>query len=163
MNDKRHRKVKASHLARDAYLYVRQATCCQGLENADRLQRQYHQRQQALALGWPAERVIVIDSDIGRFGASDTDRPCFQSLVRQVREGCVGIVIALDRSRLTRNFAHWRHLVDTCAMSDTLLLVEQDRLFDPADTDDRVLPGCERMMPVQTIVELTPQHKEALR
>ena len=144
MNDERHRKVKASHLARDAYLYVRQATCCQGFENADRLQRQYHLRQQALALGWPAERVIVIDSDIGRSGASATDRPGFQALVRQVRRGCVGIVMALDPSRLTRNFVHWRHLVDTCAMSDTLLLVEQDRLFDPADSDDRVLLGCDQ-------------------
>ena len=51
MNDERHRKVKASHLARDAYLYVRQATCCQGLENADRLQRQYDLRQQAAGAG----------------------------------------------------------------------------------------------------------------
>ena len=74
MNDERHRKVKASHLARDAYLYVRQATCCQGLENAERLQRQYDLRQQAVALGWPAERVIVIDSDMGQSGASASDR-----------------------------------------------------------------------------------------
>ena len=158
MNDEQHRKVKASHLARDAYLYVRQATCCQGLENADRLQRQYHLRQQALTLGWPAERVIVIDSDMGQSGTSATDRRGFQEMVRQVRRGCVGVVIALDPSRLTRDFMDWRHLLDACAMSDTLLL-HQDGLFDPGDSDDRVLLGCDQTMPT---VELTPQHKEAL-
>jgi DNA invertase Pin-like site-specific DNA recombinase len=162
MNDEQQRKVKASHLARDAYLYVRQATCCQGFENADRLQRQYHLRQQALALGWPAERVIVIDSDIGQSGASASDRRGFQELVRQVRRGCLGVVMALDRSRLTRNSMDWRRLLDACAMSDTLLLVDQDRLFDPADCDDRILLGCDQTMPVHKSVELTPQHKEAL-
>ena len=161
MNDERHRKVKANHLARDAYLYVRQATCCQGFENADRPQRQYILRQQALALGWRAERVIVIDSDIGQSGASATDRRGFQEMVRQVRRGCVGVVMALDPSRLTRNGKDWRHLLDACAMSDTLLL-DQDRLYDPGDCDDRVLLGCDQAMPVGKTVELTPQHKEAL-
>ena len=162
MNDERHRKVKASHLSRNAYLYVRQATCCQGLENADsRLQRQYNLRQQALTLGWPAERVIVIDSDIGQSGASATDRPGFQALVRQVRQGCVGIVMAFYPSRLTRNFVHWRHLLDACAMNDTLLL-HQDRLYDLGDPRDRVLLGYDQTMSVRTTVELTPQHKEAL-
>jgi DNA invertase Pin-like site-specific DNA recombinase len=131
------------------------------LENADRLQRQYSLRQQALALGWPEERVIIIDRDIGQSGASAIDRPGFQTLVRQVRQECVGIVMALDPSRLTRNFMHWRHLLDACAMSDTLLL-HQDRLYDPGDSRDRVLLGCDQTMPVRTIVELTPQHKEAL-
>lgn len=163
MNDEQRRKVKAGHLARDAYLYVRQATCCQRFGDVNRLQRQYHLRQQALALGWPAERVIVIDGDMGRSGASAIDRPGFQALVRQVRQGCVGIVMASEPSRLTRNFVHWRHLVDTCAMSDTLLLVEQDQLFDPADSGDRVLLGCDQRMPVHKSVEFTPQHKEALR
>ena len=133
MNDERHPKVKASHLARDAYLYVRQATCGQGSQHADRLQRQYNLQQQAVALGWPAERVIVIDSDIGQSGASATDRPGFQELVRQVRRGCVGIVMALDPSRLARNCMDWRRLLDACAMSDTLLL-DQDRLYDPGPT-----------------------------
>jgi DNA invertase Pin-like site-specific DNA recombinase len=161
MNDERHRKVKASHLARDVYLYVRQATCCQGFENADRLQRQYNLWQQALALGWPAGRVIVIDSDMGQSGASATDRRGFQEMVRQVQRGCVGVVMALDPSRLSRNFVHWRHLLDACAMSDTLLL-DQDRLYDPGHSDDRVLLGCDQAMPVRKSVEWTPQHKEAL-
>ena len=162
MNDEQHRKVKANHLARDAYLYVRHATCCQGVENAERFQRQYHLRQQAVALGWPAERVIVIDSDIGQSGASATDRPGFQALVRQVRQGCVGIVMALAPSRLARNGKDWRRLLDACAMSDTLVL-DQDRHYDPGDSHDRVLLGCDQTMPVRTTVELPPQPTEALR
>ena len=161
MNQERHPKVKASHLARDAYLYVRQATCCQGLENANCLQRQYHLQQQAVALGWPAGRVIVIDSDIGQSGASASDRPGLQRLVRQVRQGCVGIVMALDPSRLARNGKDWRRLLDACAMSDTLVL-DQDRHYDPGDSHDRVLLGCDQTMPVPKTVELTPQHKVAL-
>jgi DNA invertase Pin-like site-specific DNA recombinase len=131
------------------------------LENADRLQQQYNLRQQALALGWPAERVIVIDSDMGQSGASVTDRRGFQGLVRQVRRGCVGVVMASDPSRLTRNVAHWRDMLDACARSDTLLL-HQDRLYDPGDSRDRVLLGCDQTMSVRTTGQLTPQHKEAL-
>ena len=86
-----------------------------------------------MALGWPAERVIVIDSDLGRSGASAADRRGFQELMRQVRRGRVGIVMALEPSRLTRNAADWHRLVEACALSDTLLL-DQDGLYDPADS-----------------------------
>ena len=161
MNDERHRKLKAHHLARDAYLYVRQATGCRGFEKANRLQRQYDLQQQAVALGWAAERVIVIDSDMGQSGASAADRRGFQELVRQVRRGRVGVVMALDPSRLTRNFRDWRRLLDACVMSHTLLL-DQERLYDPAHFADRVLLGCEQTMPVRKSLELTSQHKEGL-
>jgi len=161
MSDEGHRKVKASHLARDAYLYVRQATCRQGFENVDSLQRQYNLQQQLAALGWPAERVIVIDSDLGQSGVSATDRRGFQELLRQVRRGCVGVVTALDPSRFTRNSMDWRRLLDACVMSDTLLL-NRDRLYDPADSHDRVLLGSDHTMPVRKGVELTSPHKESL-
>ena len=162
MNHERHSKIKANHLARDAYLYVRQATRGDVSQHATRLQRQYNLQKQAVALGWPAERVIVIDSDMGQSGASATDRRGFQEMVRQVRRGCVGVVMALDPSRLARNSMDWRCLLDACAMSDTLLLLHQDSLYDPADSHDRILLGCDQAMPARKTVELTPQHKEAL-
>jgi DNA invertase Pin-like site-specific DNA recombinase len=161
MNGEQHRKLKAHHLARDAYLYVRQATACQGFEKANSLQRQYDLRQQAVALGWAAERVIVIDSDMGQSGASAAGRRGFQELMRQIRRGRVGVVMALDPSRWTRNFLDWRRLLDACVMSDTLLL-DQDGLYDLADFADRVLLGCEQMMPGRKRLELTSQHKEVL-
>lgn len=152
MNCQRHRKVKASHLARDACLYLRRATRGHVCQHAKSLPPQYHLQQQAVALGWLAERVIVINSDIGHSGASAVDRPGFQELLRQLRRGYVGIVMALDPSRLARNLMDWRRLVDACARHDTLLLV-QGRLYDPADSHDRVLLGCDRTMPVRKTVE----------
>jgi DNA invertase Pin-like site-specific DNA recombinase len=59
-----HEKVNASHLKRNAYLYIRQSTLRQVLENTESTIRQYDLRQRAVALGWPIERVIVIDSDL---------------------------------------------------------------------------------------------------
>ncbi len=81
MIDQAHAKVTAGHLRRDAYLYVRQSTMRQVFENSESTQRQYALRQRALALGWPEERVIVIDSDLGLSGASTRDRQGFQKLV----------------------------------------------------------------------------------
>lgn len=159
MSGERHPKLQDSHLARDAYLYVRQATRCQGFENADCLQRQYHLQQQALALGWPAERVIIIDNDLGRSGASAAARRGFQELMRQVRLGRVGIVMALEASRLTRNATDWHHLVETCALSETLVL-DQDGLYDPTNSADRVLLGCDETRP--KTVEFSYEKKEAL-
>ena len=130
-------------------------------QHARGLPPQYNLQQQAVAFGWPAERVVVIDSDIGHSGASAADRPGFQELLRQLRRGCVGLVMALDPSRLARNLMDWCRLVDACARRDTLLLV-QDRLCDPADSHDRFLLGCDRTMPVRKTVEWTPQLKEAL-
>ena len=161
MNGQRHPEVKASHLAREAYLYVRQAAGWQVFEKANRLQRQYNLRQQAIALGWPAERVIIIDSDVGQSGASAAGRRGFQELMRQIRRGRVGLVMAWDPSRLTRNLLDWRRLLEACVRSDTLLL-DQDGLYDLADFADEVLLGCEQTMPGRMSLELTSQHKEVL-
>ena len=87
-------KVTDSHLKRDAYLYVRQSTLRQVFENTESTQRQYALRQRAVALGWPLERVHVIDSDLGQSGASAVDRKGFQKLVSEVSMGRAGIVAA---------------------------------------------------------------------
>ena len=146
MNEKRHPKVKASHLAREAYLYVRQGTCSTGFPPANRIQQQYALRQQAVALGWPAERVLVIDQDWGCSGASVAERRGFQQLLRRVGAGCVGLVMALEPSRWTRNARDWHRLVEACALSSTLLL-DQHGICDPTDARDRVLLGCGEMVP----------------
>ncbi len=82
-----HQKVTASHLRRDAYLYVRQSTVRQVFENTESTRRQYALRERAVAMGWPIERVIVIDSDLGQSGASGVDREGFQKLVGDVGMG----------------------------------------------------------------------------
>ena len=93
-------KVSHKHLDRDAYLYVRQSTLRQVVENTESTQRQYALRERAVALGWPIERVSVIDCDQGQSGASAVGREGFQHLVAEVSLGCAGIVLGLEVSRL---------------------------------------------------------------
>ncbi len=102
-----HQKVNAGHLKRNAYLYVRQSTLRQVFENTESTKRQYGLRQHAVALGWPVERIIVIDSDLGQSGASAVDREGFQKLVTEVGLGKAGIVLGLEVSRLARNSTDW--------------------------------------------------------
>jgi DNA invertase Pin-like site-specific DNA recombinase len=138
-------KVTARHLARDAYLYIRQSSLRQVIENTESTQRQYALRQRAVALGWPAERVIVIDSDLGQSGASATERVGFQRLVGDVGMGRAGIVLGLEVSRLARNSTDWHRLLEICALTDTLIL-DEDGIYDPAHFNDRLLLGLKGTM-----------------
>jgi hypothetical protein len=90
MSSEAHQKVTANHLRRNAYLYVRQSTMRQVFENTESTQRQYGLRQRAVTLGWPLDRVIVIDADLGVSGASATDREGFQKLVAEVGLAVLG-------------------------------------------------------------------------
>lgn len=138
-------KVQASHLKRDAYLYVRQSTLQQVFENTESTERQYALRQRAVALGWPTERIVVIDSDLGQSGASCEDREGFQRLVAEVGMGRAGIVLGLEVSRLARNSSDWHRLLEICALSKTLIL-DEDGLYDPSHFNDRLLLGLKGTM-----------------
>ena len=138
-------KVSAAHLARSAYLYVRQSTLRQVLQHSESGQRQYALRQRAIAFGWPAEQIVVIDTDQGQSGASAADRAGFQRLVADVGLGRAGIVLGLEVSRLARNNADWHRLLEICAMAGTLIC-DEDGLYDPSDFNDRLLLGLKGTM-----------------
>jgi DNA invertase Pin-like site-specific DNA recombinase len=138
-------KVTAEHLRRDAYLYVRQSTLRQVTHNTESTQRQYALRQRAIALGWPADHVIVIDTDQGHSAASAADREGFQRLVAEVGIGRAGIVLGLEVSRLARNNADWQRLLEICALTDTLIC-DEDGLYDPCTFNDRLLLGLKGTM-----------------
>ena len=140
-----HQKVSAAHLARDAYLYVRQSSLAQVLHNTESTKRQYALRERAVALGWPIERVHTIDSDLGRSGAHAENRDGFQYLVSQVAMGQVGVVLGLEVSRLARNNADWHRLIELAALSGTLI-VDEDGLYDPVQFNDRLLLGLKGTM-----------------
>jgi DNA invertase Pin-like site-specific DNA recombinase len=140
-----HEKVNAGHLKRNAYLYVRQSTIRQVFENTESTKRQYALRQQAVALGWPVEQIVVIDSDLGQSGASAVDREGFQRLVAEVGMGKGGIVLGLEVSRLARNSTDWHRLLEICALTDTLIL-DEDGVYDPAHFNDRLLLGLKGTM-----------------
>ena len=140
-----HAKVQARHLKRNAYLYVRQSTLRQVLENTESTKRQYALRERAMALGWRLDHVIVIDSDLGQSGASAVDREGFQQLVSEVGLGRAGIVMGLEVSRLARNSTDWHRLLEICALADTLIL-DEDGVYDPAHFNDRLLLGLKGTM-----------------
>lgn len=138
-------KVTARHLRRSAYLYVRQSSLRQVMENTESTERQYALRQRAVQLGWSQEQVVVIDSDLGQSGASAADREGFQRLVSEVGLGRAGLVLGLEVSRLARNNADWHRLLEICALTDTLLL-DEDGLYDPAHFNDRLVLGLKGTM-----------------
>jgi DNA invertase Pin-like site-specific DNA recombinase len=138
-------KVSADHLKRNAYLYIRQSTLRQVMEHSESTQRQYALRQRALALGWTAEQILVIDSDQGQSGASSTDREGFRKLVTEVSMGRAGIVLGLEVSRLARNSSDWHRLLEICVITNTLIL-DEDGLYNPAHFNDRLLLGLKGTM-----------------
>jgi DNA invertase Pin-like site-specific DNA recombinase len=138
-------KVTTSHLSRTAYLYVRQSTIRQVIENTESTARQYALRQRAVALGWEAERIVVIDSDQGHSGASAADREGFQRLVAEVGMGHAGIVLGLEVSRLARNNADWHQLLELCGVTGTLIC-DEDGLYDPCDFNDSLILGLKGTM-----------------
>jgi DNA invertase Pin-like site-specific DNA recombinase len=140
-----HQKVTARHIQRQAMLYVRQSTLHQVLENTESTARQYALRERAVALGWPTERIVVIDQDLGQSGASAVDREGFQRLVAEVGLGHVGLVMGLEVSRLARSSLDWHHLLEICALTGTLIL-DEDGLYDPATFNDRLLLGMKGTM-----------------
>ena len=133
-------KVTPARLRRDAYLYIRQSTLYQVIHNTESTGRQYDLKGRAVALGWPEDKIHVIDIDQGRSGASAADRAGFQHLVAEVSLGRAGIVLGLECSRLARDSADWQQLVKICAHADTLIC-DEDGLYDPAIFNDRVLLG----------------------
>ena len=133
-------KVTAAHLSRTALLYVRQSSLKQVIHNTESAIRQYDLRGKAIALGWAAGQITVIDIDQGHSGASAADREGFQRLVADVGMGKAGIVLGLECSRLARNNADWHRLLEICALSGTLIC-DEDGLYDPRDFNDRMLLG----------------------
>lgn len=138
-------KVGADHLRRDAFLYVRQSSLRQVFENTESTKRQYALRDRAVAMGWPIERIHVIDSDLGLSGAQATGRDGFQHLVTEVAMGHAGIVLGLEVSRLARNNADWHRLLELAALSRTLI-ADEDGVYDPAHFNDRLLLGLKGTM-----------------
>ena len=133
-------KVAEHHRSREACLYIRQSSQKQVVNNTESTNRQYGLRQRAIALGWPEERIRTIDDDQGMSGEYSGNRAGFRDLMDRVAAGDVGIVLSLEVSRLCRNAADWQRLLQIAAFSDTLIL-DEDGLYDPNDSNDRLLMG----------------------
>ncbi len=138
-------KVTAAHLRRTAVIYVRQSSLAQVDRNKESTARQYDLAARAHALGWPSGAVRVIDDDLGVSGASTAGRSGFAELAAQVGLGQVGIVLALEVSRLARNNSDWYRLLDLAGMTDTLI-ADADGVYHPGLFNDRLLLGMKGTM-----------------
>src|SRR4051812_28831007 len=146
-------KIREQHLDRLAMVYVRQSSPQQVLENRESRERQYALAQFAQQLGWPAERVVIVDEDQGQSGKSADNRSGFQRLMTEVSLNHVGIVLGLELSRLSRSNKDWHHLIDVCGIFGTLLC-DQDGVYDPLDSNDRLLLGMKGAMSEFELVTL---------
>jgi DNA invertase Pin-like site-specific DNA recombinase len=138
-------KITEAHRRRRAVVYVRQSTPAQLERNHESRARQYALRDRAVELGWPAGAVVVVDEDLGRSGATTDGRLGFKELVAEVGLGQVGLVLALEVSRLARSSADWHQLLDLCALTGTLI-ADTDGIYSPQDFNDRLLLGLKGTM-----------------
>jgi DNA invertase Pin-like site-specific DNA recombinase len=138
-------KITDEHFARMAIVYVRQSTQHQVLEHRESTARQYALADRAVALGWPATAVEVIDEDQGHSGSSAEGRSGFQRLLAEVSSDRVGLILGLEMSRLARSCKDWHALLELCSIYRTLL-ADADGLYDPSQYNDRLLLGLKGTM-----------------
>jgi len=133
-------KITSSHLSRAAVIYVRQSTLMQVERNTESTARQYDLVSRARQLGWPREAIRVIDGDLGISGSVTGQRAGFEGMVAEVALGQVGIILALEASRLARDNAAWYRLLDLAGVCDTLV-ADADGVYHPALFTDRLVLG----------------------
>ena len=139
MND----KIQPTHLERAAFIYVRQSSLQQVRHHTEGQRQQYALADRASALGF--RETVLIDQDQGRSGSGRHERPGFGRLLAEVCQGSVGAVFALEASRLARNNRDWHHLVDLCALTDTLI-IDAEGVYDARQLNDRLLLGLKGTM-----------------
>ncbi len=138
-------KVLSDHLEKLAIVYVRQSSPTQVLEHRESTARQYAFADQAVAFGWPRERVLIIDEDLGKSGRTAEGRSGFQRLIAEVSLNHVGMVLGLEMSRLARSSKDWHAFFEMCAVFGTLI-ADTDGVYDGNDPNDRLLLGLKGIM-----------------
>jgi len=133
-------KILDRHLDRLAIVYVRQSDPQQVLNHRESRERQYALADLAAAWGWPRDRVVIIDDDQGLSGRTADGRGGFQRLLAEVTMEHAGLVLGIEMSRIARNNKDWHNLLEMCAIFGTLL-ADEDGVYDPRDTNDRLLLG----------------------
>jgi DNA invertase Pin-like site-specific DNA recombinase len=138
-------KLRPWHLDRVAVVYVRQSTPQQVLDHKESTARQYALADRAVALGWPHDRVVTIDDDLGKSGQSIEGRPGFQRLLAEVALDHVGLILGLEMSRLARCCKDGHQLLELCGRY-RVLLADADGVYDPTEYSDRLLLGLHGVM-----------------
>jgi DNA invertase Pin-like site-specific DNA recombinase len=138
-------RLTPARRAKLAYIYVRQSSITQVKHHQESTELQYRLVDRAVGLGWPRERIQVIDDDLGKSGAGHADRLGFQRLIAEIGLGNAGLVVSLDASRLARNNRDWHQLLELCSLFG-VILADGERLYDPSAYHDRLLLGLNGIM-----------------
>jgi DNA invertase Pin-like site-specific DNA recombinase len=138
-------RLTATRRAKFAYIYVRQSSVNQVRHHQESTSLQYNLVDRAVGLGWPRDRIHVIDEDLGKSGSGKADRQGFQKLIAEIGLGNAGLVISLDASRLARNNRDWHQLLELCSLFG-VLIADGERLYDPCAYHDRLLLGLSGIM-----------------
>jgi DNA invertase Pin-like site-specific DNA recombinase len=155
-------RISTLHRAKLAYVYIRQSTPGQIRHHQESTTLQYRLVERALTLGWPKERVTVIDEDLGKSGAESHLRSGFQRLIAEVGLGHAGLVLSFDASRLARNNSDWHQLLQLCSMFG-VLIADSERLYDPGLYHDRLLLGLSGIMSEAELHQIRIRQHQAER
>jgi len=155
-------KIHPEHHERWAVVYVRQSTAQQVLHHKESPRLQYGLTRRAEMLGWSADRIVVIDDDLGKSGASAVGRVGFQRLVSEVSLDHVGIILGIEMSRLARSCKDWHQLLEICALFRTLI-ADLDGIYDPSQYNDRLLLGLKGTMSEAELHILKQRHPKGTR
>jgi len=138
-------KIGPVHLQPLAVVYVRQSTAQQVLQHQESTRLQYGLVNRARELGWPEDRIVVVEDDLGHSAAEGERRVGFQRLVSEVSLDHVGMILGVEISRLARSSKNWHQLLEICALFGTLI-ADSDGICDPSDFNDRMLLGLKGTM-----------------
>jgi len=131
-------KIQAVHLQRRAYVYIRQSTTAQVIDNKESTVRQYALAERAIDMGWQRDAIEIIDEDLGRSGATTEGRTGFSRLAEGVAQGMAGAIFALEVSRLARSSQDWQRLLALCAVAQ-VVVCDENAIYDPQNCDDKLL------------------------
>jgi DNA invertase Pin-like site-specific DNA recombinase len=138
-------QISPAQQARLAYIYIRQSSMQQVRHHTESQHRQRQLVGRAMALGWPEVQVVIIDEDLGQSAACTGQRSGFERLIAEVAVGRVGVILSLEASRISRANRSWYHLLDICAVTNTLI-GDGEALYDPCAYNDRLLLGLKGTM-----------------
>jgi DNA invertase Pin-like site-specific DNA recombinase len=155
-------KIRAEHLSRKAYVYVRQSTSGQVIHHRESQRLQYGLVERAKELGWSEGNIRVIDSDLGITATGCADRLGFQELQSGVCERKVGGIFSIEASRLARNGREWHTLLEICGIMKTLL-IDPGAIYDPNLSNDRLLLGLKGEMSTMELSLLRERSQAAIR
>ena len=155
-------QITAGHRARLANVYIRQSSAHQVLHHQESQRRQRSLVERAIELGWPRELVVQIDEDLGVSASVHQQRLAFNDMVVEVALGKIGIILALEVSRLSRANQDWYHLLDICSVTNTLI-ADAEGLYDPRAYNDRLLLGLKGTMSEAELHVMKQRLVEAMR